>query len=56
MAYLCLLRLSLKYNSHAKSWSIFQAKWNLLAWVFQDRQIHFRKTEATTSDEYLATG
>ena len=56
MAYLCLLRLSLKSNPNAKSWSIFQAKWNLLAQVFQDRQLHFMRTEVENLDEYLATG
>lgn len=53
IAYLCLLRLNLKSNPDAKSWSVFQAKWNLLSQVFQERQLHFMKTEVANSDEYL---
>jgi len=50
MAYLCLLRLYLKMEPEAASWSVFQAKWNLLARIFHDRDAYLMKREASNSD------
>lgn len=48
MAYICLLRLSIKANPKMDSWSIFQAKWNLLAMIFQEK--HFIKKGGSNQD------
>lgn len=47
MAYLCLLRLNIKANPKMESWSIFQAKWNLLAMIFQES--HLKKGGGSNS-------
>ena len=52
MSYLCLLRISLKANPKASSWSLFQAKWNLLAMIFEET--HFKKGETSMLDHDLA--
>lgn len=51
MAYICLLRLNIKANPQMNSWSIFQAKWNLLAIIFQEN--HFKKEGGYNSDYEL---
>lgn len=48
MAYICLLRLNIKANPQMNSWSIFQAKWNLLAMIFQEK--HFTKKGGLNQD------
>lgn len=50
MAYLCLLRLELKANPNAASWSIFQAKWRMLGKIFDERESHLRKKGGYESD------
>lgn len=50
MAYLCLLRLELKANPNATSWSVFQAKWRLLGKIFDERELHLRKKGGRESD------
>ena len=52
MSYLCLLRISLKANPKASSWSLFQAKWNLLAMIFEET--HFKKGETSMLGHDLA--
>lgn len=52
MSYLCLLRMSLKANPQESSWSLFQAKWKLLAMIFEET--HFKKGEPSMSDYNLA--
>jgi len=52
MSYLCLLRISLKANPQASSWSLFQSKWNLLAMIFEETR--FKKGEAPMLDYHLA--
>lgn len=53
MAYLCLMRLHLKLQPEAKSWSVFQAKWNLLAQIFQEKQQHFKNSEVCHQHDIL---
>lgn len=50
MAYLCLLRLEMKANPNATSWSIFQAKWSLLGRIVDERESHLRKKGGCESD------
>ncbi len=48
MSYLCLLRISLKANPKTSSWSLFQAKWNLLAMIFEETRL--KKGETSMFD------
>ena len=50
MAYVCLLRLRLKANPTLSSWSVFQAKWDLLAMIFAEREEHLRLAKHSVLD------